>query len=486
MAGRIEGASRVPVSDEFQSLAADWELGDPVTEETPLVASGKLDSLAMFKLAMWAEERTGKDLDPATFDPSEQWATVGDFLAFVQRVRDGQGQPGDGARPAAAIDPVARLGGREYRIVAYEPARKAEVARFLRGIWTADEAVNASYIEWKFERNPYAAGSTMYLAYCGDELVGARGFYGSMWEAGQPAERFHLLLADDLLIAPEHRNVGLFNHLMRYALDDLACRGHEYVLSVSANEINVLGSLATGWRGTKPWRLMRRKTLARKLSMRLVHAAARVPVLSGWLHARRVTSPPDRRLFGRPGEQPAPVQLSSGRRIEILREAPIDEMLRLVSGRPYDGRIRHVRDREYLRWRFANPFSEYRFLVVRGSEGELDGYAVLMRFRYALAPQIVISDLEARDSDVVAEIVEHLTGLGRVGELLVAGASLPREWETTFRHEGFSDVLQQEGDSASPRILVKFSGHDAEDSWLGRRLLDESAWDLRLLYSMRG
>jgi len=470
------------VIDDFRSLATEWDLGDPVTESTPLVASGSLDSLALFKLAMWAEERTGKDLDPATFDPSVEWATVGDFLAFVEGSRH-EG----GSRPAeAVVDAVARLGGREYRIAAYEPGQKAAVARFLRGIWSPDEAVNASYIEWKFERNPYAAGSMLYLAYCGDELVGARGFYGSIWEAGLPAKRFPFLLADDLLIADDHRKVGLYNHLMRYALADLARRGHECVLSVSANEINVLGSLATGWQGVKPWRLLYRKTLARKVSVRLRQAAARVPGLSRWLHARRVTAPPDRRLFGRPGEDPRPAHEAGGRRIEVLREAPIDEMLRLVSELPHDDRIRHVRDHEFLRWRFGNPFSEYRFVVVRGSEGQLDGYAVLMRFRHTLTPGIVISDLEARDNGAVGAIVEHLTQRGRAGELTVAGASLQGDREALFRRHGFTDLPARGDESASPRILVKFAGKDAADSWIGKRLLDESAWDLRLIYSMRG
>ena len=475
------------VIDDFRSLATEWDLGEPVTEATPLVASGSLDSLALFKLAMWAEERTGKDLDPATFDPSVEWATVGDFLAFVEGARsEGSRNEGDARPPEAVVDAVARLGGREYRIAAYEPGQKAAVARFLRGIWSPDEAVNASYIEWKFERNPYAAGSMLYLAFCGDELVGARGFYGSMWEAGVPAKRFPFLLADDLLIAQEHRKVGLFNHLMRYALADLARRGHECVLSVSANEINVLGSLATGWQGAKPWRLLTRKTLARKVWARLRLAAARVPGLSRWLHARRVTAPPDPLLFGRPGKDPLPARASGARRVEVLREAPVDEMLRLVSGLPYDGRIRHVRDPEFLRWRFANPFSEYRFLVVRGGDGALEGYAVLMRFRHTLTPGIVISDLEARDGDAVLAIVEHLTRSGRAGELTVAGASLQADREAIFRSHGFTDLAPRGEASAAPRILVKFAGKDAADSWIGKRLLDESAWDLRLLYSMRG
>lgn len=481
MAEAREGDRRVSVIDEFRSLAADWDLGEPVTEATPLVASGSLDSLALFKLAMWAEERTGKELDPATFDPSTEWATVGDFLAFVGGSRRESATP-----PAAGVDTVVTLGGREYRIETYDPGKKAAVARFLRGIWTRDEAINTRYIQWKFESNPCAAGSTLYLAYFGSELVGARGFHGSMWEAGLPPRRFPVLLADDLLIAPEHRNVGLFNHLMRYALDDLARRGHDCVLSVSANEINVLGSLATGWQGATPWRMMHRRKLTRRVASRLTRAAARVPVLARWLHARRVSAPPDALLFGRPGEDPRPVPVAGGRRVEVLREAPIEEMVRFIGERPYDGRIRLVRDSDYLRWRFENPFSEYRFLVVRGRAGELEAYATLMRFREALMPAIVISDLEARDAEAAAAIVSHLTQHACAGELLAAGASLSAEHEALFRRHGFDDQPVREGQAAAPRVLVKLAGADAAATWNGRRLLDESAWDLRLLYSMRG
>src|SRR5690606_23265667 len=160
-----------------------------------LVASGRLDSLALFRLALWAEERTGQPLDPTAFEPAIEWATVGSFLTFVEKVI----RAGAPRRPRE-LDRSASFGGRECRIVDYEPGMKRSVAAFQRGLWSRDEAVNLRYLEWKYELNPFVAGSRIYLVYCGEELVAMRGFYGSLWEAGQPPERFPILVADDLFV----------------------------------------------------------------------------------------------------------------------------------------------------------------------------------------------------------------------------------------------------------------------------------------------
>ena len=50
-------------------------------------------------------------------------------------------------------------------------------------------------------------------------------------------------------------------------------------------------------------------------------------------------------------------------------------MAELVERLGHDGRIRHVRDREYFAWRFLNPRASYRFLYAQSAR--LEGYLVL-------------------------------------------------------------------------------------------------------------
>lgn len=469
------------VRDEFMTLATDLGLDEPLTDATELVASSRLDSLAMFRLALWAEERTGQQLDPTAFDPAVEWATVGKFLAFVDSVRRA-GAPRRTDGPASEVT----LGNRDYRIVEYERGVKRAVAAFQVGLWGRDQATNERYLEWKYELNPFGAGSRIYLAFCGDELVGMRGFYGSLWEAGQPTERFPMLVADDLLVHEGHRNTGLFNHLMHFAVHDLARAGHRHLLNLTANEANLAGSLSTGWRAVKRIHSLHRESATRKFWRGLRHAVARSPVAWRWADSDLLYASSEREAFARLDRYAAPTDSGGGLRIEARTDAPVDEMAALVAALPHDGRIRHVRTAEYLRWRFANPFADYRFVLARDRHGALAAYAVLHRHAHA-GWVIAISDLEARDVTTASALLQNLLRRGQPAEILAWRGALPNGCEAAVVRQGFSDAAATipEG-RANRRILVKFTGEEPESSALGDRLLDESGWDIRMLYSMRG
>jgi acyl carrier protein len=64
------------------------DLGRELSNETPLVGSGLLDSLALVRLAMWIEGEVGHPLDPDKFDLQEEWKTVGRVVAYIQQNRD--------------------------------------------------------------------------------------------------------------------------------------------------------------------------------------------------------------------------------------------------------------------------------------------------------------------------------------------------------------------------------------------------------------
>lgn len=63
-----------------------------ITGETALITSGLLDSLALFNLVTWVEERIGVPLDLTTLDLTAQWGTVDELAQFVE-TRAGTGAP---------------------------------------------------------------------------------------------------------------------------------------------------------------------------------------------------------------------------------------------------------------------------------------------------------------------------------------------------------------------------------------------------------
>jgi acyl carrier protein len=59
------------------------DLSDDADDRVPLFGEGRLDSLALFNLVIWVEERTGSPLDPTSFDLASEWSSVGGILAFL-------------------------------------------------------------------------------------------------------------------------------------------------------------------------------------------------------------------------------------------------------------------------------------------------------------------------------------------------------------------------------------------------------------------
>lgn len=75
--------------DELIAAFSTWSpaLAQDVARDTPLLTSGRLDSLAVFQLLVWIEERVGRPIDVTAIDMPAQWNTVNDIVAFVERER---------------------------------------------------------------------------------------------------------------------------------------------------------------------------------------------------------------------------------------------------------------------------------------------------------------------------------------------------------------------------------------------------------------
>jgi acyl carrier protein len=58
-----------------------------LTDDTPLISSGQIDSLALFNLPLWIEKEMNAKLDLTTLDPLKEWDTITDILVFIEKKR---------------------------------------------------------------------------------------------------------------------------------------------------------------------------------------------------------------------------------------------------------------------------------------------------------------------------------------------------------------------------------------------------------------
>jgi hypothetical protein len=371
-----------------------------------------------------------------------------------------------------------------YEVIAYRPELKLQIARLQRHLWRGDGATNAAYLEWKYERNPYVETPLIHLALHEGEAVAMRGVFGSCWEMGSRSERFCVPCADDLVIAPAHRNRRLLGRIMQAVLADLAGRGHRCAFSLSPGPVTLAGSLVGGWRAVGAVNEVRRPGRS-GLSWR-ARAAERLRSLPyAWRWADRMAEPPPGRAPFRRLDRAA--VRSPGRGVWLAPGPRPDGMADLVGRLGHDGRLRHVRDAQYLAWRFANPQHEYRFLFAGGES--LDGYLVLQSYRLDEDRGVNIVDWEATTTATLTALLRAALDWGRFAELSAWTAALPEAASAELAASGFVPAdrgpLMRHGVTLLARG-VGDGGAAIEPALGGRPVLDASGWDMRMLYSMAG
>jgi acyl carrier protein len=81
----------VSLQNELIAEIETWgiALRTRVSRDTQLIGSGVFDSMALFNLLHWVEERVGAPIDPTAFDLITEWQTVDRVVEFVERHRGG-------------------------------------------------------------------------------------------------------------------------------------------------------------------------------------------------------------------------------------------------------------------------------------------------------------------------------------------------------------------------------------------------------------
>lgn len=64
------------------------DLDGNVTDDTPLIQSGKLDSLSLLNLALFIEGEIGREVDIPSFDLATEWNTINGILSFIAKLHE--------------------------------------------------------------------------------------------------------------------------------------------------------------------------------------------------------------------------------------------------------------------------------------------------------------------------------------------------------------------------------------------------------------
>ena len=75
---------------ELRALLESWDLDldGELRDDTSLIRSGLLDSMALFQLILWLEKQIGTNVNPAEHDLIAEWDTIEDVLRFIDRHRE--------------------------------------------------------------------------------------------------------------------------------------------------------------------------------------------------------------------------------------------------------------------------------------------------------------------------------------------------------------------------------------------------------------
>jgi len=478
----------VTLREELLEALTEWNVLPPdgIDEHAPLISSGLLDSVALFNLLLWIEERVGQPVDPTTLDIAREWDTVETIIAFVERAR-----AGEASRPVhvAASTPV-RVPGRRasaipegYEIVRWGTDDPGPILELQKRLWSTDTELNLRFFRWRYVENPADGEPLIYLALKDGKPVGTRSAFPSRWEDASGGSHIWYM-SDDLVVMPEHESKGLFAGFSEAMRSDLAARGHRFFLSLSALRVTRLQSLAAGARSLGSMLPVARRTVTIRVMDAARDLAARMPFLwrlshlrAGFENASRAFTRLDAWKSRRSGPS----------RLVVSREPRPAEMADLIRRIGPTGGFRMVRDERYFDWRYRNPLHEYRFLFLE-EDGQLSGYLVLERSVSDLANQrrVHIADWEAVTPLACSQLLGAALALGRFPELVSWTQTLGEARQNSLREHGFRDIDLEQRARGLPSVLVWPVREDASDDDLRageRSLLDIGHWDVRMVYT---
>jgi GNAT superfamily N-acetyltransferase len=349
----------------------------------------------------------------------------------------------------------------DYAFRPYDPSLRDQVIGLQRLAFGGSTASNDAYFHWKYEQNPYVAEPVFTLALEGERLVGMRGFYGARWSAGPGATPVDVPVGAETAVHPDHRGRWLVDRIMRVALPDLAARGYPYAFNLSGNPAVRAISLRAGWKPAAPfatWRRARPPRGLRAAYLRLrrqARRALRIPAGDlTTLHERRD-------LTG----------------VTITNNPDPEAMAQLVE-RTRDGRLGHVRDAAFYRWRLRDPRAIFRTLELREA-GRLGAFLALAQ--RGSRGNVIILDWAAEDPARLAPLLD-LVVAAPLRAIAIWSTTVPPDVRALLAERGFAPAEEPAPPGREPALLAVPTAPTDDPTWslCDHPLLDQTCWDLRM------
>jgi GNAT superfamily N-acetyltransferase len=365
-----------------------------------------------------------------------------------------------------------------FEVVPFRPTHLAGALGLQKRLWSPDPSRNRQVFRWKYEQNPYQPSPLIWVGVDGQRVVGMLGFQGARWQLGQPTRTLNIPHAGDLVIAPDHRQSGLHRTLDDAAAKHLHQTGFPAAVNLSASTMARIARVFNGWipqtidraicpAATGRWAEAQRRLRRALYSNSRTSGGRWVPLAARVLLRRQMALPRHRPSWSD--------------EIQEAWEPPAKQMADLIDDLGHDGRIRHVRNAEYLSWRYRNPLSDYLFLTWRASRG-IDGFIVLRAARSRLETAVWIVDLEARDESIARELIAAARTVTRETMTLWTTSLSAARWET-LASEGFRAQARVPVTEYQPTLLLRhLSGVASRPGSDSAGFFDLTAWDLRVLY----
>jgi hypothetical protein len=368
-----------------------------------------------------------------------------------------------------------------YEIVKYNPIYTDQVCELEKEIWTPDQALNKSYLQWKYFDNPNAASPKIYLALREGKVVAVRCMNEMKWQLGNNGDGFTALCAGDAVIHPDHRNNAIYAELTKFLKNDLYKLGYRYLFSFSAGPATLLNSLAIGWKSIGRIRTMSKDSY-RRSAVRTLMSGHRITRLMKNTAAASILRETVNK-FGRRKALDFRKKLPAHIRVE---ESPIpDEMAVLAGKLVKDNKIVLTRDKKFYKWRYGNPFSKYIFLY--WYDKELKGCLVAQTpvYNNDHMRRFNIIELEGVNTGIRMDLLKSAVSLLDSRSITIWTNMLDENCRKLLTLNGFIES-KPTGSAAeyTPTVLVTVTkGPARQIEFRGTNLLDINNWDLKMMYS---
>jgi hypothetical protein len=261
----------------------------------------------------------------------------------------------------------------------FDHEKKTAILDLLALKWQKEKKKDREqFFSWRYESNPYTDAPIIYLAYDQDILIGLRAFVLQKFVLKD--YEYLVFSPSDAIIHPSYRRMGLFSLLNVEFLNDINTNfsANKIILNLSSNKFSNSANLKLGWQQSKA-----KKKYSYKISF--------VNILKSIIYKKR-----DIFYNGL-------ISKTNGEiKYEITNLLYASEISSFLFDSRIEGKITNIRDEAFFRWRYAEPFTDFKFVYCwKGSK--LKGYMILKNHS---SFQSIIEEYFCLDIQIMKEIIE--------------------------------------------------------------------------------